>query len=299
MEEIYAMAEINAREEFRNRLKDKKRIVVKIGSSSLQHPETGDLDYTKLDVLVRELCDMRNKGKDVVLVTSGAIAVGKKAVHMKDGGRHGEKTIAEKQACAAVGQARLMMIYQKIFAEYNQVAAQILMTKNTIVDNLNRYNAHNTFSELFKLGVVPIVNENDTVATYEIEFGDNDSLSAIVAALVEADLLILLSDIDGLYTDDPRKNKDAEFIRVVENLSEELMEMGKPSTGSDVGTGGMNTKLVAAKIATSSNIDMVIANSRDIKVLHRILDGQEIGTLFVGNGKTYFDLPEFVEKMHG
>lgn len=293
------MKENRGQSYFRQKLKDKKRIVVKIGSSSLQHPETGDLDYTKLDVLVRELCDMRNRGKDVVLVTSGAIAVGKKAVHLKESGQREEKTIAEKQACAAVGQARLMMIYQKIFAEYNQVAAQILMTKNTIVDNLNRYNAHNTFSELFKLGVVPIVNENDTVATYEIEFGDNDSLSAIVAALVEADLLILLSDIDGLYTDDPRKNKDAEFIHVVEDLSEELMEMGKPSTGSDVGTGGMNTKLVAAKIATSSNIDMVIANSKDIKVLHRILDGQEIGTLFVGNRKTYFDLPEFVEKMHG
>ncbi len=292
------MKENRGQSYFRQKLKDKKRIVVKIGSSSLQHPETGDLDYTKLDVLVRELCDMRNRGKDVVLVTSGAIAVGKKAVHLKESGQREEKTIAEKQACAAVGQARLMMIYQKIFAEYNQVAAQILMTKNTIVDNLNRYNAHNTFSELFKLGVVPIVNENDTVATYEIEFGDNDSLSAIVAALVEADLLILLSDIDGLYTDDPRKNENAEFIQVVEELNDELMGMGKPSTGSDVGTGGMNTKLVAAKIATSSDIDMVIANSKDIKVLHRILDGQDIGTLFVGNQNTYFDLPEFVENMH-
>lgn len=285
------------RDYFRQRMKDKKRIVVKIGSSSLQHPETGDLDYTKLDVLVRELCDMRNKGKDVVLVTSGAIAVGKKAVHIKDFGQSGEKVIAQKQACAAIGQARLMMTYQKIFAEYNQVAAQILMTKNTILDNLNRYNAHNTFSELFKLGAVPIVNENDTVATYEIEFGDNDSLSAIVAALIEADLLILLSDIDGLYTDDPRKNEKAEFIQVVEELSDELMQMGKSSTGSSVGTGGMNTKLVAAKIATSSDIDMVIANSKDIKVLHRILDGQDIGTLFVGNKNTYFDLPEFVENM--
>ena len=292
------MKENRGQSYFRQKLKDKKRIVVKIGSSSLQHPETGDLDYTKLDVLVRELCDMRNRGKDVVLVTSGAIAVGKKAVHLKESGQREEKTIAEKQACAAVGQSRLMMIYQKIFAEYNQVAAQILMTKNTIVDNLNRYNAHNTFSELFKLGVVPIVNENDTVATYEIEFGDNDSLSAIVAALVEADLLILLSDIDGLYTDDPRKNENAEFIQVVEELDDELMGMGKPSTGSDVGTGGMNTKLVAAKIATSSNIDMVIANSKDIKVLHRILDGQDIGTLFVGNQNTYFDFPEFVENMH-
>lgn len=283
---------------FRELLKDKQRIVVKIGSSSLQHPETGDLDYTKLDVLVRELCDMRNRGKDVVLVTSGAIAVGKKAVHIKDINQTGDNHIAVKQACAAVGQARLMMTYQKIFSEYNQVAAQILMTKNTIVDNLNRYNAHNTFSELFKLGVIPIVNENDTVATYEIEFGDNDSLSAIVAALVDADLLILLSDIDGLYTDDPRKNENAQFIEVVEELTDELMEMGKPSTGSSVGTGGMNTKLVAAQIATSSNIDMVIANSKDIKVLHRILDGQNIGTLFVGNRNTYFDLPEFVANMH-
>lgn len=281
----------------REALKDKKRIVVKIGSSSLQHPETGDLDYTKLDVLVRELCDMRNRGKDVVLVTSGAIAVGKKAVPISNVEYQADSPIAVKQACAAVGQARLMMTYQKIFAEYNQVAAQILMTKNTIVDNLNRYNAHNTFSELFRLGVIPIVNENDTVATYEIEFGDNDSLSAIVAALVEADLLILLSDIDGLYTDDPRKNAEAKFIDVVEELTEELMDMGKPSTGSEVGTGGMNTKLIAAKIATHSNIDMVIANSRDIKVLHRILDGQNIGTLFLSKEKVYFDLPEFVENM--
>ena len=184
---------------FREQLRDRKRIVVKIGSSSLQHPETGDLDYTKMDVLVRELCDMRNRGKDVVLVTSGAIALGKKAVRVEEVKHPGHGHMALKQACAAVGQARLMMTYQKLFAEYNQVAAQILMTKNTIVDNLNRYNAHNTFSELFKLGVIPIVNENDTVATYEIEFGDNDSLSAIVAALIEADLLILLSDIDGLY----------------------------------------------------------------------------------------------------
>lgn len=193
-------------------LKDKQRIVIKIGSSSLQHPETGDLDYTKLDVLVREICNLRNMGKDVVLVTSGAISVGKKAVHITEIDDEDEDhCIAVKQACAAVGQARLMMIYQKIFAEYNQMTAQILMTKNTIVDNLNRYNAQNTFRELLNLGVVPIVNENDTVATYEIEIGDNDTLSAIVAALIDADLLILLSDIDGLYTDDPRTNPDAEL----------------------------------------------------------------------------------------
>lgn len=280
----------------REMMRDKKRIVVKIGSSSLQHAETGDLDYTKLDVLVRELCDLRNRGKDVVLVTSGAIAVGRKAVMMGETGE--DNPIAVKQACAAVGQARLMMTYQKIFAEYNQVAAQILMTKNTIVDNLNRYNAQNTFAELFKLGVIPIVNENDTIATYEIEIGDNDTLSAIVASLVEADALLLLSDIDGLYTDDPRTNPDARYIEVVEELTDDLMGMGKASTGSAVGTGGMNTKLQAAKIASSMGIDMVIANSKDIKVIHRILDGKNIGTLFLAHRDAKFDLPLYVQQMH-
>ncbi len=274
---------------------DKKRIVIKIGSSSLQHKETGDLDYTKLDVLVRELCNLRNMGKDVVLVTSGAIAVGEKALLPN---REEDNPIAVKQACAAVGQARLMMIYQKIFAEYNQVAAQILMTKNTIVDNLNRYNARNTFAELFKLGVIPIVNENDTIATYEIEIGDNDTLSAIVASLVEADALVLLSDIDGLYTDDPRTNPDVKYIEVVEELTDELMNMGKASTGSSVGTGGMTTKLQAAKIASSTGVDMVIANSKDIKVIHRILSGQNIGTLFLAHKNEEFDLPLYVQQMH-
>lgn len=273
---------------------DKKRIVIKIGSSSLQHKETGDLDYTKLDVLVRELCNLRNMGKDVVLVTSGAIAVGEKAILPN---REEDNPIAVKQACAAVGQARLMMIYQKIFAEYNQVAAQILMTKNTIIDNLNRFNARNTFAELFKLGVVPIVNENDTVATYELGIGDNDTLSAIVAALIDADMLILLSDIDGLYTDDPRKNPAAKYIEVVEELTEELMEMGKASTGSSSGTGGMNTKLQAARIAGNMGVDMVIANSADIKVIHRILAGQNIGTLFLAHKEDGFDLPLYVQQM--
>ena len=274
-------------------LKNKKRIVIKIGSSSLQHPETGDLDYTKLDVLVREICNLRNMGKDVVLVTSGAISVGKKAVHITEIDDEDEDhCIAVKQACAAVGQARLMMIYQKIFAEYNQMTAQILMTKNTIVDNLNRYNAQNTFRELLNLGVVPIVNENDTVATYEIEIGDNDTLSAIVAALIDADLLILLSDIDGLYT-------DAEFVEEVDSLDQETMQMGKASTGSASGTGGMNTKLLAAKIATKSGIDMLIANSKDIKVIHRLVAGAQIGTLFRTSGyDRKFDLPLFVERMH-
>ena len=282
--------------DIREMMKEKERIVIKIGSSSLQHEQTGDLDYTKLDVLVRELCDLRNRGKDVVLVTSGAVAVGRKAVMMQD--IESDDKTSVKQACAAIGQARLMMIYQKIFAEYNQVAAQILMTKNTIIDNLNRFNAQNTFEELFKLGVVPIVNENDTIATYELGIGDNDRLSAIVASLIDADLLLLLSDIDGLYTDDPRQNPDARYIEVVERLTEELMEMGKSTTGSSAGTGGMNTKLQAAKIANNMGVDMVIANSADIKVIHRILAGQNIGTLFLAHREEGFDLPLYVQQMH-
>lgn len=277
----------------RDCVKDKKRIVIKVGSSSLQHKETGGLDYIKLEVLVREICNLRNIGKEVVLVSSGAIAVGKRAVHLgKD-----DDPIAVKQACAAIGQARLMMTYQKIFSEYNHVCAQILMTKNTIVDPLNRFNAHNTFSELLKLGVVPIVNENDTVATYEIKFGDNDTLSAIVAALIDADLLILLSDIDGLYTDDPNKNKDAKFISVVDELTDDLMQMGKASTGSNVGTGGMNTKLQAAKIATVAGADMIIANADDMRIIHRIMDGREYGTFFKAHKDENFYLADYVENM--
>lgn len=283
----------------REALKDKKRIVIKIGSSSLHHPQTGGLDYIKLEKLVRELCDLRNQGKDVILVTSGAIAVGKKAVALKDFQASSEaEAIAVKQACSAVGQAKLMMTYQRIFAEYNQIAAQILMTKNTIVDDLNRYNAHNTFSQLLKMGVIPVVNENDTVATYEIEIGDNDTLSAIVAALVDADLLILLSDIDGLYTDDPRKNPDAKFIEQVDDLTEELMGMGKATTGSSVGTGGMNTKMIAAKISTSSGIDMVIANSKDVGVIHQVAVGENVGTLFTAQKNESFELVDFVKNLH-
>lgn len=283
----------------RERIKDKKRIVVKIGSSSLQHKETGDMDYIRLEKLVRELCDIRNQGKEVILVTSGAIAAGKKAVGLSDIQSDVQaEAMAMKQACSAIGQARLMMTYSKLFAEYNQVSAQILMTKNTIVDNLNRYNAHNTFSQLLQMGVIPVVNENDTVATYEIEIGDNDTLSAIVAALTGADLLILLSDIDGLYTDDPRQNPEAQFIDEVEELTPELMEMGRDSTGSEVGTGGMSTKLIAARIATASGADMIIANSEDIGVLHRIMDGKQVGTLFKANPDESFDLPEFVNNLH-
>ena len=280
---------------FREAIKDKKRIVIKIGSSSLRHKETGDFDYTKMEVLVREICDLRNMGKEIVLVSSGAIAAGKMAVRTIP---DGDNPLAVKQACSAIGQARLMMTYQKLFSEYNHLAAQILMTKNTIVDNQSRINAQNTFSELLKLGAIPIVNENDTIATYGIEFGDNDTLSAIVAALIKADLLILLSDIDGLYTDNPRTNPSAEFIPVVEKLDDAIMSMGKSETGSNVGTGGMSTKLIAAKIATLSGSDMIIANAEDVRIIHRIMDGREIGTLFVSHKDEDFYLKDYVEGLH-
>ena len=234
----------------------------------------------------------------------GAIAAGKKAI-----GKHAvisdSKNMGFKQACAAIGQARLMMTYQKLFSEYNHMAAQILMTKNTVVDDINRTNAYNTFTELLNMGVIPIVNENDTVSTYEIVvgdddvlIGDNDTLSAIVASLVKADLLILLSDIDGLYTDDPRKNSDAKFISQVDALNDDYMNMGKASTGSSVGTGGMNTKMNAAKIATSAGADMIIANGSDMRILHRIMDGRTIGTLFKANPDDNFDMIEYINHIH-
>ena len=247
-------------------------------------------------MLVRELSDLHNQGKDVVLVTSGAVAVGASAF-----GMHEKPTeLKKKQACSAVGQARLMMIYQKLFSEYNQMAAQILMTKNTMINNLNRINARNTFEELLELGAIPVVNENDSISSYELEmlesFGDNDTLSAVIAGLIGADLLILLSDIDGLFTDDPNTNPDAEFIDTVEVLDEKLLSMGK-GPKSKVGTGGMATKLTAAEIATAAGADMVIANGRDFHVIHKIMEGRKYGTLFAGNKKEEFFLIDYIEKL--
>lgn len=278
----------------RENLKNHKRIVVKIGSSSLHHMETGELNLTKMERLIRELCELKNQGKDVILVSSGAIAVGKKTVNVMPG----KDDIPLKQACAAIGQARLMMIYERLFAEYNHLTAQILMTMNTITDPISRRNAHNTFSKLLELGVIPVVNENDTVATHEVEdtFGDNDFLASIVTALTGADLLILLSDIDGLYTDDPHANKDAKLVTMVKELDENFMSMGKSTTGSSVGTGGMNAKLNAATVATSAGADMIIANGEDVSVIHKIIEGRDFGTLFVGNKDENFSISEYIAK---
>lgn len=278
----------------RDFLKDKKRIVVKIGSSSLMHSETGKLDLLKIERLVRALVDIKNSGKEVILVSSGAIAVGKTAIGLHE--RPDELPV--KQACAAIGQAKLMMVYQKLFAEYGTIAAQVLLTKYTMLNPVTRTNAENTFKELLHIGAIPVVNENDTVSTYEIEqvqsFGDNDKLSALVASITEADLLILLSDIDGLYTDDPNKNPDARFINVVDKIDEQLMNMGKNSSGSSVGTGGMSAKLVAAQIATYSGTDMVITNGNDVTNISRIINGENTGTLFLQHQYNDFNILELI-----
>ncbi len=271
----------------RENLKNKKRVVVKVGSSTLTHESTGDLNLSKVEKLVRVLCDIHNSGKEVILVSSGAIAVGRKALGITER----PKTMPVKQACAAVGQARLMMTYQKLFAEYNQIAAQVLMTKSTMLNDDARFNAQNTFSQLLEMGVIPVVNENDTVSTHEIEFGDNDKLSAIVASLTDADLLILLSDIDGLFTDDPHNNPDAKFIEEVAYIDDEMMGMGKGSASS-VGTGGMAAKLEAARIATDSGADMVITNGEDIANVERIMAGENVGTLFLAHKNPEFNLME-------
>ena len=275
-------------------VKDKKRIVIKIGSSSLMHNETGRLNLGKIEKLVRTIVDIKNSGKDVVLVSSGAIAVGRMAIGLNEK----PDELPVKQACAAIGQAKLMMVYQKIFAEYSTTAAQVLMTKATVMNDKSRRNAQNTFNELLNLGAVPIVNGNDTVSTYEIKqvqtFGDNDRLSAIVTSIIDADLLILLSDIDGLYTDDPNSNPVARFINQVDVIDDKLLNMGKSTSGSGVGTGGMATKLKAAGIAVSSGADMVIANGNDIDNIAKIMSGADVGTLFVSCKDENFDLVKFI-----
>lgn len=275
----------------RSNFKDKKRIVFKVGTSTITHEETGGLDFVKLEKFVRILTDLRNQGKDIIVVSSGAIGVGRKSLGLTKK----PDTISLKQACAAIGQSRLMTVYQKLFSEYNQYTAQILMTKFTIVDDTSRYNARNTFEELLKLGVIPIANENDTVATDEIDFGDNDTLSAIVAAVVKADLLVLLSDIDGMYTSDPNQDADARFIPYVESISDELVEMAKgPSTS--LGTGGMSAKIFAAGIANDAGTDMAIINGEDMGNITRLFNGEEIGTIFKAHKTRHFHLKEYLQR---
>lgn len=271
----------------------KQRIVIKVGSSTLTHPETGAMNLTKMERLVRILADIRNSGRDVVLVSSGAIAVGRKAMNITE--RPKEQDL--KQACAAIGQSRLMMVYQRLFAEYNKITAQVLITKDTMIQDTMRRNARSTFMKLLEMGTIPVVNENDTVATDEIEFGDNDTLSAIVAALIHADLLIILSDQDGFFTADPRKDPDAKLVEEITFITDELEAMAG-GAGSDVGTGGMAAKVSAARIANDAGADMVIANGNDMNNITRVLEGQNVGTLFRAHRNENFHLIDYLRKEH-
>lgn len=253
-----------------------KKIVVKIGTSSLTH-ENGKLDIETIEKLVRQITNIRNAGIDISLVSSGAVGAGMTRLNLN----YRPTSIREKQAVAAVGQGILMHIYEKLFSEYGLCVAQILLTRDDLSIRRRCVNFINTMSKLFEYGVVPIINENDTVATEELmlKFGDNDTLSAMVASLVGADLLVILSDIDGLYDKDPHVYNDAKLIPLVENITEDI-QITAGDAISGYGTGGMRTKLTAARIATASGVSMVIANSRADMVLSRIVRGESIGTFF-------------------
>lgn len=263
----------------REELKNINRVVIKVGTSTIAHSK-GLINIYRMEHLARMLSDIKNRGYEVVLVSSGAIGVGAQRMNLKERPRD----IQGKQAAAAVGQVVLMNMYQKFFQEYNYQVAQVLVTKQVETDKVMKYNAKNTMNELLKNNIIPIVNENDTISTDEIIFGDNDTLSAVVASLVDADLLILLSDIDGLYTDDPKLNPEATLMDRVELIDEAIEAIAKDSS-TKLGTGGMITKIKAAKYATRKGIHVVLANGGRNEAIEEILEGRNIGTLFIGGKK--------------
>ena len=257
-----------------NRFENAKRIVIKVGTSTLTY-DGGGINIRRMEKLAKVISDIKNNKKEVILVTSGAIGVARG----KMGFNERPKCTKDKQALAAIGQCELMNYYSRFFGEYNHNVAQVLLTKDVTTDPMRNENASNTFERLIELGVIPIVNENDVISTEQIEFGDNDTLSAIVAQLVGADLLILLSDIDGLYDKDPHKFEDANIIDEVKCITDEIRALAG-GAGSSRGTGGMATKISAAEIATKAGADMIIANGEDPEVLYDIFDGKKVGTLF-------------------
>ena len=252
------------------------RIVVKVGTSTLAH-RTGHMNIRRVEALCKVLSDVKNAGHEVILVSSGAIGMGVGKLSLPER----PADIPTKQAAAAVGQCELMYTYDRLFSEYNHTVAQLLVTGSDVEAPVRRTHFHNTLYRLLELGALPVINENDTVATDELGIGDNDTLSAIVAATVEADLLVLLSDIDGLYTADPRSDAGAELIPAVEAVTPEIEALAG-GNGTSLGTGGMVTKLRAARIAGEAGIDMVIANGADPKLIYDILDGRPVGTRFIG-----------------
>lgn len=256
-------------------LKKAKRIVIKVGTSTITYAN-GKRNFSQIDRLAREISDLQNQGKEMILVTSGAVAVGVDRM-----GLPGKpKTIPGKQAAAAVGQGVLMHTYEKFFADYGQIVAQVLITKTEAIDRHRYTNTRNTFMELMRQRVIPIVNENDVVALDELKIGDNDNMSALVAGIVDADLVIILSDVDGLYTANPQTHPDAVIVPEVAEITPEI-EASAGGVGSARGTGGMATKIQAAKAATSSGIHLVIASGTEKNAITRVLQGEELGTLFV------------------
>lgn len=251
-----------------------KKIVFKIGTSTLTH-SNGKPNYKKIEELARILSDLKNDDRQIVLVSSGAISVGVDRLGLPEK----PKSIAGKQAAAAIGQCELMFIYDRFFSEYNTKVAQVLMTRDAVEKFDRKRNVVNTLTTLLSYGAIPIVNENDTVATDELVFGDNDTLSAVVAECVGADLLVMISDIDGLYNEDPRKNPDAAKIDTVTEITPEIFELAGGS-GTARGTGGMVTKLQAAQIAMRHNIDTAIINGKDLHNIYALLSGEPIGTIF-------------------
>lgn len=259
-------------------IKDAKRIVIKVGTSTLTY-ESGRLNIRTVEKLVKVIADLKNSGKQVIIVTSGAVGVGMS----KAGFDKKPSEITKKQALAAIGQCELMNYYDRLFSEYNHTVAQVLLTKDVIDDEKRYLNAKTTFETLLELSVIPVVNENDVISTEQLEFGDNDTLSAYVATLSGADLLIVLSDIDGLYDKDPRENDDAKIIDVVYEITDEI-EKCASGAGTKRGTGGMITKIHAARIANEAGIDMIIANGSNPDILYELFDGKKKGTYFVGRG---------------
>lgn len=262
--------------ESRARLAGKTRIVVKVGTSTLSHPG-GRMNFTRMEKLTMVLSDLMSCGKEVILVSSGAIGVGAGRLKM-DAPPEG---LVARQALAAIGQAELMRIYQKFFDEYHQMVAQVLLTPEGLDDETRRMNARNTLNQLITMKIIPVVNENDTVSTIEIQFGENDSLSAKVAGLIEADLLIILTDIDGFYVADPKMNEHAEMLSEVHEITEEI-ELAARGSGSSFGKGGMQTKINAVKICRAAGIDTLILNGQNPKNILKAIEGHEIGTLFTG-----------------
>lgn len=251
------------------------RIVVKVGTSTLTH-STGHLNIRRMEKLCKVLSDIKNAGHEIILVTSGAVSMGVGKLSLKKR----PEEIPLKQAIAAVGQCELMYTYDRAFSEYNHVIAQILLSAYDVENDVRKQNFHNTLFRLLEMGVLPILNENDTFATEELAIGDNDTLSAIAAVSANADLLVLLSDIDGLYTANPRTDPNAELLREVHGVTPEIFALAG-GKGSALGTGGMLTKLRAAQISNDAGIDMIITNGADPAVLYSIVDGQPVGTRFI------------------